>query len=563
MTDKWQTEGDQIEPGSIKKMLFRNNEIDNFLNYDNKYYVIATKGIGKTLLLKMKRYKLEKKYFYSSKKENMGIIFIPKDTPYLDFPDTTHFDYLRKSHKVFLSDWINCEKLWLLSIKLSIISYHRKTNPIVYATYLEIFSWLESRKPIDPCFIFTTILKTHDMSGIHKIVREYSNDDLSEIQSGVCVFIDKIDQAMRSLNDKNIWMAVQIGLLEAAHSITAKNNHIKVYLSIRQEAYFPHHSASKAAISGSTTLIEYDYDDLKNMVDILSLFYEGKKSFYEFANNISEVVNLNTKAREDSFEYLYRHTIGRPRDIICICSDLSANGNFDEEEYKYIVNTTVRREVADNIFDEVSVLLHELNDETNREVFFELVSYNILTKEELKTICREYNNRASCEDAECKKRKECKHPFCDLYNSGLLGIINEHSEQKFMQPHDSNKYNSRTLPINSPFYFVHPALHFLVRDSRNNIGKEYKLIRKVIIKHGCKWENNLSRFVETQKVIFENTKDMQARNVLLEKLGDFGTDEDINSLRGYIKTDIGSVVDNFKNGAIGVKTIVDILEKLI
>lgn len=47
--EKWQTSAADIDLDMINSMLYKNQSVEDFLN--NKKFIIAEKGIGKTLLL--------------------------------------------------------------------------------------------------------------------------------------------------------------------------------------------------------------------------------------------------------------------------------------------------------------------------------------------------------------------------------------------------------------------------------------------------------------------------------------------------------------------------------
>jgi hypothetical protein len=70
---KWETDAEKINVSLIPHMLFRNNGVDEFIDSENKYFIVASKGIGKTLLLNYKRYLLERRH-KSDEKEG-GMIF--------------------------------------------------------------------------------------------------------------------------------------------------------------------------------------------------------------------------------------------------------------------------------------------------------------------------------------------------------------------------------------------------------------------------------------------------------------------------------------------------------
>lgn len=69
------------------------------------------------------------------------------------------------------------------------------------------------------------------------------------------MFFDRLDNALETSHD-SIWEPIQLGLLEAAWDVMRSNHHIKIYLSIRQEAYASHRTRNANAISSSVVKIE-------------------------------------------------------------------------------------------------------------------------------------------------------------------------------------------------------------------------------------------------------------------------------------------------------------------
>ena len=66
----WETDGEQINNEDLNDILYKNDSVNEFLEYTNKHFIIATKGIGKTILLKSKRYLLESHFEDLTKKNN-------------------------------------------------------------------------------------------------------------------------------------------------------------------------------------------------------------------------------------------------------------------------------------------------------------------------------------------------------------------------------------------------------------------------------------------------------------------------------------------------------------
>lgn len=99
----WITSAANIDMDAIDTQLFRADSVEDFL--ENKSFIIAEKGIGKTLLLKKKKYDLLQKE---------GAILIPSGREDLDIP--ADFNYLTKNQISFLEQENKTKSLWSLAI---------------------------------------------------------------------------------------------------------------------------------------------------------------------------------------------------------------------------------------------------------------------------------------------------------------------------------------------------------------------------------------------------------------------------------------------------------------
>ena len=118
--DGWQTDAEGTDPSVIKNIIYENGLVAEFLNKKNKYFIIASKGVGKTLLLKYKRFILEAQYSIFT--NDQKVIFIPQNTPYLDF--ITDLGSLSKNHRDRLSDYKFARRVWTMSLIISSMSYY-------------------------------------------------------------------------------------------------------------------------------------------------------------------------------------------------------------------------------------------------------------------------------------------------------------------------------------------------------------------------------------------------------------------------------------------------------
>lgn len=382
-TIHWETDAEFIDPSQLQGLLFRNSSVDEFLKYTNKHFIVASKGIGKTLLLKCKRHELEhgSKWSHSELGRDADVFFVPSATPYLDF--SADFGYLGKKHLGFLADWRNAKLLWQVALQLAILSYYgqRTEEPIAEDLHeAGILDWMQSCVSPDvernPCQILEQLLGL-TISQIQKSVNEtrtvVNRVFERRLHSGVCVFIDRLDQALLRY-PKEVWIAVQAGLLEAAWDIMRFNHHVKLYCSIRQEAYANYESPNKLAMSGELCFIQYSPYELRELLDTLTSYYEGSGTFSDFVG-FSELRNPITHDLEDTFGYVCRHTVSRPRDLVHIASALSPEkSRLSVEKLRGHVNRAADQGIAHALFIENELFLEYLDQKQPREEFLSLIA---------------------------------------------------------------------------------------------------------------------------------------------------------------------------------------------
>lgn len=338
---------------------------------------------------------------------------------------------------------------------------------------------------------------------------------------GMFFFIDKVDQGIRSL-PRQAWVHVQAGLIEAAWDAMNANSHIKIYASIRQEAFFNYESDIKTNLFGATTIIQYSDAELNRLLDQLTECYEGGKTFKEMIN-LHAVRHAQSAYPEDSFQYLKRHTLGRPRDMVIITSELSRNqGAMTESLYRKVVRDTSASVLVTNVFEEMRVFLRCLHDKQDRLRFFSLLPHNILTRQEAIRIYCEFNRIEQADFPSVGPYTEgLGHPFWELYSAGLLGVVvHDHEagkeKQRFKQPSDLIDDSQSALP-DVDFYMIHPSLDELIRKQRSS--GQYNIFQHILVGHNCLWENYYGALLKIERALFtESDKELcgQVRSVLKE-----------------------------------------------
>ncbi len=508
---KWFTTGEQHKDLS-EKTIFMNPHIHDFIDFDSKHIVVAAKGMGKTLILRYKKERIE-----NDKERHSGVLVIPKNEPldYANPPSSVGRDF-----EAAFTDQRFWKDLWEASITMSIFSYITLTSmnttektrlnetiqqlDLPKDTHTTIVRRLrnEEHRSLDPSQVLSDFLNL----GVKRL-QQFRNNHMQDIltlykehvQSGVYVFIDSFDQALgyrycETASYSRIWKSGQLGLLSACWEINRQNSHIKVYTAIRQEAFSAFRNENKMAMRGSILLLKYTKAELHEMLLQLINVYESKSSLEDFLG-CRQIHNDGAKQFEDPYDYIYRHTVGTPRSLAVIFEELSGKirpGVSDKTEIvKRVVNKVSSECVSkDYLESEMSVFLDVLQDHNNRARFFSLIKKNIMTIENINAITKAFNATIYGVD---------HSPFCELYNIGLLGvighdIIGDRKVQQFRRPYEFDWNLSCNLP-NSDYFFIHPSLRTYI-SSHNN---RYEYNRQIVIGDGCHWTQNYQDTLDKEK----------------------------------------------------------------
>ncbi|MBL8814176.1 MAG: protein kinase [Planctomycetaceae bacterium] len=470
----WSTDSIQIDVQDLPQLVFRNPLVDEFLTRRNKHFLSGTKGLGKTLLLSYKRHLLSQSGGVDGGESSL--CFVPQGRPYLDF--MSELKSLSVRYESSLADLTTTKRFWNLAIRISAISNHPGCITPEEEDELEAFPvrfrrWLMGSR-IEPTVVFKelTNLTVSQANSLLDDTETFLDQMLRRIHSATYFFIDKVDQAVRQLG-REAWITVQAGLIEAAWEIMSANSHVKVYASIRHEAFANYESDVKTNLLGATTILRYSDDELESLMDRLTSCYESSSGFRDFLG-MNVVQQERRSAPEDSFAFLRRHTFGRPRDLVVIASELSGQReSLSEPRYCEIVRQTSSNRLVANLFDEMRVFLDCLGDSDTRIRFLSTLPANVLSRDEAIAVSASFNGISQemiSDDGD--QVAEIFHPFQDLYLAGLLAVVvtqqdSERIVQKFRGPDDLVGRTGSDLP-NSPWYFLHPALSSFVRSLKRD-----------------------------------------------------------------------------------------------
>jgi serine/threonine protein kinase len=504
----WVSDANQIDIDALGEVTFLNRVVEEFLHDDSRRFVCGAKGVGKTLLLSYKRALL-------SERHQADVRFIPEGRPYLDLMGDVRT--LGKKHIDLMSTLRNCKRLWACCLRASLLSHHSHLLAGGEAAGLDALPRdllaLLREGEVAPTIVLKSLLG-HSVGDINRIVDTTENIldyKVRSLHSGVYMFIDKLDQALRGVS-RDAWVSMQAGLVEAAWDLMNTNSHVKVFATIREEAFSSYESDIRGNLYGAVTIIRYEPKDLWGILEQLTRFYEGLpvRGFLPI-----ELVDSNAPA-EEAFGFFARHTLGRPRDLVILASEVSSNrGNLDERVFRRVVRETSASILVPNVFDELGVFLDELRDPKVRRRFLGLVPRGILTRDDLLDVSAQFLGQPR--DLQVPPSEEALQCWRELYDCGLLGIIEEDDGhglvQRFRQPHEPIDIVRHHLP-RSPWYLLHPALSASV--ARQAEG--FRSARGMVIGHIERWHLHYEVLVEAQRAL--GSAPSQADGELEQLLGE-------------------------------------------
>ncbi|WP_437734517.1 P-loop ATPase, Sll1717 family [Sorangium sp. So ce1335] len=505
----WASDANQIDIGALKDLTFKNAVVREFLDSANKHFVSGSKGLGKTLLLTYKRSVLSEIYLAATGRErrHAAVQFIPEGRPYLDLMgDLPTVDQTRRD---LMSGLHECKRLWSFSLRMSIVSHLSAAtgagDPRDLAPLPRSLRELLEGRPVEPTMVLKELLSltVRQINQVIDAMERPLERRIRSLHSGVFIFIDKLDQALRRL-PREAWIHMQAGMIEAAWDLMNANRHVKVFATIREEAFSAYESDIKTNLFGATSTLRYAKHELFELLEKLTYYYE-RVPLREFIH--LDVVSAGRSARgESTFDFLYRHTLGRPRDLVILASEISRNRQaLDERTFTQIVQSTSAGLLVANIFDEMRVFLEVLRHRDKRDRFLALLPCDVLTHDELVEVwCKFHEVDRAFFDAHGRDADDVYHPFRELFECGLLGVLGadpgaERQIQRFRQPHDAVVGPRHALP-RSRYYLLHPSLRALIEPLPG--GGRFHAVRHVVIGHGEPWPRHWDLVVDVQRELF-------------------------------------------------------------
>ncbi len=482
-----------------------NSSVSAFLYNDNKKFISATKGFGKTYLLKLKSVAI--------RNSKSGAIFIPKNELVdrigsMSMPSLSHEVYnqynsaeiheLLWRYTFILTIIRNSENLFENITTSKIIEYPNELfyESVDYPAIQDIYMLL-----LRDYTLFNS-MRTGDYMGQFETILRNSSETFY-------LFVDNVDEfydSMGFIYNDDIWYSAQISLLRAVVKLTSQCSHIHIYGTIRKKALDKLRKKDSLYAQYQDSIVELRYTrrDLEGIF-VNNIKHETKQNlknpsqlsyakttidYIQTFIGFDTITNLfqREQKKEDLFSYIYRHTLGRPRDLMKMGRAISqiAVDSRDEDSIRKTINAMAKAN-GEQYINEIGKFT-----DVDFEKVYRLVEKNILRLEDIKRSCCSYND---IEDQECNICEEM-HIFCTLYTYGLIGIeaLNIHNHQctiEFQTAGYQPSYDvSHSLP-DSPRYFIHPCLSEIIESYRNDKNKdisEYSYDRDIIVGYDVKVE---------------------------------------------------------------------------
>src|SRR3954451_17673828 len=393
---------------SAKGILEETPAITDFLRDEtNKRIVVAPKGYGKTFLLKSKRILLQSgNDNLSCLPENQLVDATISDSPSLSQADMQRFvDY---------AFW--CQ-VWSVSLMISVVKNSIKCSPVDPDDFRSaiVRQLLLSTYSISPFDAFKRLVnsnrefqqarRTHDFNALMSYYRQ--------IRRPVAVFVDTIDEYFEEYvdsgqhaenasylhrnRDSRIWIVGQLGICRAIRELLGVNSHIKIFASIRKEAFnsLDYYDRNAVNISSLVVQLHYSADELSRIFDnnIAAMQRDDLVQprevtpiarFIGTAN--ATILNPITKKSELFYDFMVRHSLYRPRDLMLIGGKIAQipTAERTQERLRAAVD-----QAAGEIVSHYLAEMRGLTDVPDR-LLFGLIRSNVLDRNALQCIAEGY-----------------------------------------------------------------------------------------------------------------------------------------------------------------------------
>src|SRR6266404_2816318 len=269
----WTVDADDIRVADDfdESLLHRTPEIDSFLtpDRDDKFIVIATKGFGKTLLLKAKR-------ILYQRDGRSGCL------PTGNLLDKPIGDKIfgREALAFFAASALPWSKLWLAAIAVATLKHAGEVDDLKVSPRLAGLIDDDRLHGVIDHFVRLLDFTPSELQRCATDTDGHLVPRLRTLKSSLAIFIDGVDEYFnKHVEDRgvspsvtgelspNIWYFAQLGLVEVAYQLRRINHHLKVFAAVRKEAYsrLPQRTAMAQQYRGSSVDITYTTESLREI----------------------------------------------------------------------------------------------------------------------------------------------------------------------------------------------------------------------------------------------------------------------------------------------------------
>ncbi len=502
----WVTDAQELEDDKDvlreQSILLQTEAVQDFLSDDNlpSHALVAPKGFGKTFVLKVKRIRMQEAG-YDCLPHGIIVDRSLAPAPVLS-ADTTQL----------LSTSGAWESLWLIAfvipaLKASATQTH--TEELAQEVELPALNAiLNSPDMQSPFEVMGELLRLSRRDIFYVIdAANVLFSRFRRIKSSHAVFVDNIDEYVDSYLTRTvtgeldletarlIWYGAQIGAWLAIRRLHGGNPKIRIFISLRKEAY---HYAQRtepqfANIRSFSSELKYEKSELIKIIELnirAGLDPKGSRKSGEdllraFIGDAGLVIiNAGNGSVERILDYWLRHCVGRPRDVVEIgakIDELSAD-RLSATQIRSAVNAAAA-DVVQDLFTESRFHLPTLDGDIIAGIF----PSNVLTRAEVEEVSRRYELERA---ARLPGSAPEQHIFCILYALGLIGIVVEDKDERgsyYQRFPVLGQYPlgvHQVLP-NAERYLVHPALADYI--STRNTTYVRQLHRFNIVGAGRPW----------------------------------------------------------------------------
>jgi class 3 adenylate cyclase len=493
----WTVDADDIRVAEDfdESLLHRTPEIEGFLSpdRDDKFIVIGTKGFGKTLLLKAKRVLLQRE----------GNATCLPSGNLLDKPIGDKI-FGREAIALLSTSPLPWSKLWLSAIALAVLKHVGAHKDLEVGAKLAGLAADAQLHSVIDHFVRLLDFTPSELQRAANDTDGHLVPRLRALNAPLALFIDGIDEYFnKHVEDgpsspsvtgelsPNVWYFSQLGLVEVAYQLRRINHHLKIFAAIRKEAYarLPQRTAMAQQYRGSAVDIVYSPESLHEIfVNNVRLVRSEHMVRPDLARSRpleaffgrTSVVDTATREEEDMFEYVCRHTLLRPRDLMTIGERLAAL-RPDERRNEYRMKEAIHHsatEIAHEYLAEIAPYVAGLEP----EAVFQNLPGHVISRAEAEAIIGSGAREGVGTD-----------PLSSLYRVGLLGYV-QHDRvrgewrQRFLRPGEATLETEGVLP-RSPHYLVHPVLFDLI--GRVNPAFLQRVDRANVVGYDRPWRETL------------------------------------------------------------------------